>query len=148
LKDGHSTKIPVVIDPNRILPSVTTTAGQKGEAPEFPNVMQNVSLSIRRKHKRPRAVACDKAYSSKTIRRWLKLRHVKNVIPRRSTECQGGRFAFAMYRHRNVVEPTIGHLKEFRRVAPRYDKPAQNYMGADQARCRADHAAKHLINTT
>ena len=35
----------------------------------------------------------------------------------------------ALYKERNIVERFFGHLKQFRRVATRYDKHIQNYMG-------------------
>jgi transposase len=33
-----------------------------------------------------------------------------------------------LYRERNVVERLVGRLKEFRRVATRYDKLAASYL--------------------
>ena len=35
----------------------------------------------------------------------------------------------ALYKERNIVERFFGYLKQFRRVATRYDKHIQNYMG-------------------
>jgi transposase len=52
------------------------------------------------------------------------------VIPYRSTEHVGDRppFDAAAYRGRNVVERAIGRLKEFRRVATRYEKLSSAYL--------------------
>ena len=36
--------------------------------------------------------------------------------------------AFALYRERNRVERLINRLKQFRRVATRYEKRADNYL--------------------
>jgi transposase len=33
-----------------------------------------------------------------------------------------------LYRERNVVERLVGRLKEFRRIATRYDKLAASYL--------------------
>jgi transposase len=33
-----------------------------------------------------------------------------------------------LYRERNVVERLVGRLKEYRRIATRYDKLAANYL--------------------
>jgi transposase len=37
-------------------------------------------------------------------------------------------FDRSLYRHRNRIERTIGRLKDFRRIATRYDKLACNYL--------------------
>ncbi len=127
-RGGFSTKIHVVTDGKGILLSVTATPGQSGDAPEFPHVMQEVAVSSDIKARRPQAVAGDKGYSSKAIREWLNQRSITAIIPKRSNEHQKGRFPASIYRRRNVVERTIGHLKEYRRVATRFDKYASNYI--------------------
>ncbi|MBE8895339.1 transposase, partial [Klebsiella grimontii] len=38
------------------------------------------------------------------------------------------RFDRDAYRNRNVVERCFGRLKEYRRIATRYDKTARNYL--------------------
>ena len=127
-RGGYSTKIHVVCDTKGIPLGITATAGQKGEAPEFENVMNSIRLPIGRKVKRPKAVAGDKAYSSGAIRSWLRKRTIKDVIPTRSNETSNPRFAKNLYRQRNIVERVIGRLKEFRRIATRYDKNKENYV--------------------
>ena len=36
---------------------------------------------------------------------------------------------WALYRERNVVKRLVGRLKEYRRIATRYDKLAASYLG-------------------
>jgi len=127
-------------DANGILLSVTATAGQKGEAPEFPNVMDKTELSLVRKVKRPKAVAGDKAYSTHAIRDWLRNHGVKDVIPRRSNERRTTRFAKQAYRKRNIMERVIGRLKECRRIATRYAKTKEHYVAMIKIA-----AIRHLI---
>ena len=127
-RGGFSTKIHVVTDAIGTLISVTLTPGQSSEAPEFPHVMQAVAVSSRAKTRRPSAVAWDKAYSTRAIRGWLSKRSITAVIPKRSNELRAGDFSAKTYRRRNIVERTIGHLKEYRRVATRYDKHASTYI--------------------
>jgi transposase len=43
------------------------------------------------------------------------------------------RFDKKLYRRRNVIERTIGHLKDKRAVGTRYDKLALNYQAMVQA---------------
>ena len=50
------------------------------------------------------------------------------TIPRKSNEHRGGPFDRAIYRTRNRIERLINRLKQFRRVATRYEKRAENYQ--------------------
>lgn len=127
-RGGYSTKIHVVCEGKGIPLGVTLTSGEKGEAPEFQNAMTSTPIGLHRKSKRPKAVAGDKAYSSKAIRSWLRSRGIKDVIPRRSNERRTTRFAKQLYKQRNVVERLIGRLKDFRRIATRYDKTKESYL--------------------
>ena len=77
---------------------------------------------------RPKRVVADKAYSSEPIRRYLRRRGIRITIPRKSNERHGGRHDGLVYRERNLVERTINRLKQFRRVATRYDKQGENYL--------------------
>lgn len=127
-RGGYTTKMHVLTDAAGILLSVTVTAGQKHEAPEFPNVMRNADLSLRPKKQRPTALAGDKAYSTHAIRNWLRDFGIKDVIPQKSNECRTTRFAKKTYRRRNIVERVIGKLKECRRIATRYEKTKEHYL--------------------
>lgn len=75
----------------------------------------------------PGRVAADKGYSNKRIRRYLATRGIGITIPRKSNEKHKGKFNKEAYRKRNVVERLINRLKQYRRVATRYDKRAHNY---------------------
>lgn len=77
---------------------------------------------------RPKRIAGDKAYSSQKIRRYLRRRGIRCTIPRKSNEHRGGKFDKALYRQRNWVERCFNRLKQYRRVATRYEKKAQNYL--------------------
>ncbi|WP_152687279.1 transposase, partial [Klebsiella aerogenes] len=44
-------------------------------------------------------------------------------------------FARDVYRQRNVVERCFGRLKEYRRIATRYDKTARNYLAMVKMGC-------------
>lgn len=76
---------------------------------------------------RPERVVGDKGYSSKEIRHYLRGRGIGVVIARRDNEHRGGPFDREAYRRRNVVERLINRLKQFRRVATRYEKRGVNY---------------------
>src|SRR5919199_693888 len=77
---------------------------------------------------RPRRAAGDKGYSSPTARRRLRRRHIRAVIPSKSNQRRQANFDRAAYRRRNLVERLINRLKQFRRIATRYEKRAANYL--------------------
>jgi len=77
---------------------------------------------------RPRAVAGDKGYSSPTARNRLRRRHIRPVIPSKSNQRRQPRFNREAYRQRNRIERLINHLKQFRRIATRYEKRGINYL--------------------
>ena len=77
---------------------------------------------------RPRRAAGDKGYSSPTVRRRLRQRHIRAVIPNKSNQRRQPDFDRAAYRRRNLVERLINRLKQFRRFATRYENRAANYL--------------------
>lgn len=127
-RGGYSTKLHFLTDGQGIPLGVTATAGQRHEAPEFENVMNACLINTFRKNKRPAALAGDKAYSSKAIRKYIAKLGIEDVIPTRSNEKPNEDFDKAKYRSRNIVERAIGWIKEFRRIATRYEKIVDNYL--------------------
>ena len=101
------------------------TAGQAHESKSFESLMDTVRI---RRRRRPSAVAGDKAYSVDRIRGWLSKRGIEAVIPSRSNQ-PPVRISKRKYRRRNVVERCIGWLKWCRRIATRYEKLAESYLG-------------------
>ena len=77
---------------------------------------------------RPGRLVGDTGYSSRVIRRNLRRRGIRLTIPRRANERDRGRFDREQYRARNRVERLINRLKQYRRVATRYEKKAVNYL--------------------
>jgi len=76
---------------------------------------------------RPKRVSGDKGYSSRKYRNYLRRRGIRLTIPRKQNEKHTGPFDRELYRQRNQVERLINRLKQFRRVATRYDKRADSY---------------------
>ncbi len=50
------------------------------------------------------------------------------MIPTKSDQPRRPSFDRPAYRERNKVERTVGRLKQFRRVATRYEKRVCNYL--------------------
>jgi transposase len=81
-----------------------------------------------RPRKRPARLVADKGYSFASIRALLRRRGIGAVIPAKSNQPAQPRFDRAAYRTRNQVERTVGRLKQYRRIATRYEKLAVNYL--------------------
>src|ERR1700730_10301847 len=72
----------------------------------------------------------DKAYDSNSFRKSLRKDGIKPVIPGRSNRKKRIRHDKQAYKDRNVIERCYCRLKDFRRIATRYDKLARNYFSA------------------
>jgi transposase len=110
---------------------ILATAGQRHEAPMLRRLVEAgaVKRSGRgRPRIRPDAVAGDKGYSFPGLRRYLRRRGIRAVIPSKSDQPRQRSFDRAAYRERNRVEHSINRLKGWRRVATRYEKRDVNYL--------------------
>ena len=107
------------------------TSGEQHEQPVLPLLMERGAVKRRgrgRPRFRPDRVAEDTGYSSPTIRRDLKERGIGAVIPTKTNEAPDPVFDRAAYGERNRIERTINRLKQWRRIATRYEKRAANYL--------------------
>ena len=68
----------------------------------------------------------DKAYDSAELRDELDERGTKPVIPNRNNRKQPFRFSKRLYKLRWRIESAFNRLKDFRRIATRYDRLARN----------------------
>jgi transposase len=75
-------------------------------------------------------LAADKAYDSDQFRDSLNKRRIKPVIPGKSNRKKRVRYDKEAYKKRNVIERCFCRLKDFRRIATRYDKLARNFLSA------------------
>lgn len=115
--------------------SVVLTRGNRNECPVLGPLLAS-ALANNPGH-RPVRLAADKGYSADRIRDGLVRCGIQPVIPLRKNEHRDdpdrwGEFDAKAYRGRNVVERCIGKLKEFRRIATRYEKLAESFLGMVQ----------------
>ena len=75
-------------------------------------------------------VHADKAYDTNAIRRTVEARGAMPNIPPKSNRRWKSCFSPFLYRDRNAIERMIGRLKDFRRIATRYDRMATNFLAA------------------
>ena len=78
----------------------------------------------------PKRLLADKAYDADKLRNWLKQRCVEAVIPSSAARRTPYPIDKVAYRRRNAIERLFGHLKNWRRIATRYDRLASNYLAA------------------
>ena len=103
--------------------AVRLTPGQQGDATVFADLLGAVPAAVVIAH----GVA-DKAYDSDAIRRSLRARGAAAVIPANASRKQPIPHDAALYRERNRVERLVGKLKQFRRIATRYEKLGITYL--------------------
>lgn len=75
-------------------------------------------------------MAADMAYDSDALRRFLAGRGTIPVIPNNPTRKRLHPFNPNAYRQRNVIERMFCRLKDWRRIATRYDKLATNFAAS------------------
>ncbi len=122
-RGGFTTKIHLAAD-GRCRPlALVLTPGHYGDGPQLERVLEQVSVprpKVGRPRTRPDHVLADKAYTSRSNRRYLRRR--------------GGRptgFDSERYKKRSTedIERAINRLRGFRAVATRYEKGACIYLG-------------------
>ena len=74
----------------------------------------------------------DKSYDSDRLCRQIETRGVAPNIPPKRNRRWKPCFSPFLYRYRNAIERMFSRLKDFRRIATRYDKLAQNFLAALQ----------------
>ena len=78
----------------------------------------------------------DKAYDTNKLRQRLAAHGIEAVIPSVARRKPLIAYDPITYRQRNLIERMFGRLKEFRRIATRYDKLAETFSPAPLFRHR------------
>jgi transposase len=75
------------------------------------------------------ALLADKGYDADAIRQELADAEIEAVIPAKRKRRNSAPHDRVKYRWRNRIERLFSKLKDWRRVATRYDKTADSYIG-------------------
>ena len=121
-RGGRNTKIHAVADARGRLLSFLLTGGHAHDCPPAQRLI--------RRTKRAKKLLGDKAYDSEELRLWLNDRGTKAVVPNRSNRKQPFRFDKTSYKQRHRIENAFCRLKDFRRIATRYDRLARNFLAS------------------
>jgi transposase len=140
-RGGLTTKLHLAVEGRGRPLALHVSEGQRHDSTQLAAVLACIRVPRRRgrPRQRPEQVALDKGYSYPKCRVLLRKKKIRHVIPERKDQraqrqakgSQGGRpprYDAAVYRARNWVERCINRLKQWRRVATRYEKRAANYL--------------------
>jgi len=95
------------------------TAGQKGDAPQADRLIEDLPAEV---------VMADAAYDSDHLRQAIARKRAVAVIPNNPSRTRKYPIDKHLYAQRHLVECCFSKLKQFRRVATRYEKTARNYL--------------------
>jgi transposase len=121
-RGGRNTKIHALADAKGRLIAILLTGGEAHDCPIAERLIRRVKPAKR--------MLGDKAYDSAELRDELQERGTKPVIPNRSNRKQPFRFSKRLYKLRWRIEAAFNRLKDFRRIATRYDRLARNYLAS------------------
>jgi transposase len=102
--------------------AILLTSGEAHDCPVAERLIHTV--------KPPKRMLGDKAYDSAELREELAEQGTKPVIPNRSNRKQPFSFNKRLYKLRWHIESAFNRLKDFRRIATRYDRLARNYLAS------------------
>ena len=96
----------------------TLTAGQKGDAPQAVALLEGLPAEV---------VMADTAYDADHLREAIAAKGAIAVIPNNPSRALKYPLDKHLYAQRHLVECCFSKLKQFRRVATRFEKTARNY---------------------
>ena len=97
------------------------TPGNRNDCAVAIDVLSGIKLS-------GSVVLADKAYGTAQIREYVESEGASYCIPPKSNAVQPWECDYHHYKERHVVECFFNKLKQFRRVATRYDKLSRSFL--------------------
>ena len=94
----------------------TLTAGQKGDAPQAAALIEGLPAEV---------VMADTAYDADHLRQAIAAKGALAVIPNNPSRALKYPLDKHLYAQRHLVECCFSKLKQFRRVATRFEKPRE-----------------------
>jgi transposase len=118
-RGGRTTKINAVVDGDGRLIAFELTGGNRHDIKPAPGLIEPLPPA--------KSLLADAAYDSEAFRQFLTDRRTTPVIKQNPTRKREHPFDKDAYKGRNIIERAFSHLKDWRRVATRYDKLARNF---------------------
>lgn len=95
------------------------TAGHRGDSPQARSLIEDLPAE---------AVMADAAYDADKLRQAIAAKGAVAVIPNNPSRSLKHPLDKDLYAQRHLVECCFSKLKQFRRVATRFEKTARNYL--------------------
>lgn len=118
-RGGFSTKLHVIVNGLGMPVDFRLTPGQAADITQAEALLENYDFDV---------VLGDKGFDSKKLINFIESRGGEAVIPPRSNLKDQREYDRHLYKERNLVERFINRIKQFRRVATRYEKTARNFL--------------------
>ena len=119
-RGGFGTKVHVRVSGLGLPTKFILTPGQVADVTQGAALVAGTSAEV---------VIAGKGYDSQAVADAARASGAEAVIPARKNRKVPRDIDREKYKDRNVVERFWGRIKQYRRVATRYDKPARNFLG-------------------
>ena len=120
-RGGLSTKIHLAVDAGGQPIRFILTGGQAADAPQAIPLLTGVKASH---------VIADKGYDTEGILDFVRGQGATAVIPPRSNRRVQREYDRELYKLRNLIERAVNRLKQWRRIATRYDRRSLYLLAA------------------
>jgi transposase len=117
---GFGTKIHAAVNPLGHPVALHLTGANAADSPHLPALIAGVETT---------AVLADRGYDADTNRQAIRRRGAEPCIPPRQNRRTPITYDRHLYKERSGVERFFGRIKQYRRVATRYDKKARDFLG-------------------
>jgi transposase len=118
-RGGFGTKVHAAVNGLGLPVKLVLTPGQAADVTQAKTLIEGVPFEV---------VIGDKGYDSKEVVAAIKSQGGEAVIPSRKTTIAQRVIDWARYKDRNLVERFWSKAKQYRRVATRFEKKAQNFL--------------------
>jgi transposase len=119
-RGGMNTKIHAVCDALGNPLRFKLTPGQAADSPELPGLIESLPIE---------AILADKAYDADSIIAAAQAADIAVVIPSKRNRKVQRALDSVKYRARHLIENLFQRLKVFRRVATRFEKLDERFLG-------------------
>ena len=119
-RGGFSTKIHIAVDKEGKPLRCILTGGEKHDITQSDKLIAGLVGGC---------VIADKGYDSNAFVELIEASGMEAVIPPRSNRKSPREYDGELYKERNIVERFINKIKNYRKIACRFDKLAQRYLG-------------------
>ena len=121
-RGGKNTKIYALVNQEGIPVCLSLSAGNHSDCDEAIPLLQQFG-KIKGSN-----ILADRAYGAAKIRRYLTEQGARYTIPPTENLLHPWKYDRQTYKRRNVIERCFCRLKDFRRIATRYDKRADSFQ--------------------